>query len=207
VFPTSINGYIELKALKSEHVEMVTRGIKRQLETMKAVDISQQGNMVSFRGGFFPFRFIANLNALGPVNRGEIEVLSGPPAVVKYQLSTVGMLVDVSVIALAMAIFIGITRDMTTASLAFLIMFGVFFGMNYLVAVLRLSSFVKLTATVRGEGPRACPSCGTLYDPSDYRDDALKKRCATCQELLERKTSVGSLGRKDRIGRSADDDC
>jgi hypothetical protein len=87
MFPTSINGQIELKALKSEHVEMVTRGIKRQLETMKAVDISQRNCIVSFRGGFFPFRFVANLSVLDPVSRGEIEVLSGTPSLVKYRLS------------------------------------------------------------------------------------------------------------------------
>jgi hypothetical protein len=192
VFPTSINGQIELKALKPEYVEMVTRGIKRQLETMKAVNISQQGNMVSFRGGFFPFHFVANLSLLGPVSRGEIEVLPGPPAVVKYRLSIVGMLVDVLVIALAMAIFIGITRSLATALLCFLAMFAVLFGINYLIAVFRLSSFVKLAATVRGEGPQACPNCGTLYDPSDYREDVLEKRCTTCQEILETKASIES---------------
>jgi hypothetical protein len=192
MFLTSINGQIELKALKPEHVEMVTRGIKRQLEAMKAVDISQQVNIVSFRGGFFPFRFLSNLRVLGPVSRGEIEVLSGTPALVKYRLSTVGMLADVLLIALTMAIFTGITRNMMAASLAFPLMFGVFFGMNYLIAIFRLSSFVKLAATVRGEGPQACPNCGTLYDPSDYRDDALEKRCTTCQELLEKEASIGS---------------
>jgi hypothetical protein len=192
MFLTSINGQIELKALKPEHVEMVTRGIKRQLEAMKAVDISQQVNIVSFRGGFFPFRFLSNLSVLGPVSRGEIEVLPGTPAVVKYRLSTVGMLVDVLVIALAMTIFIGITRNIVTASLAFLLMFGVLFGINYLMAVFRLASFVRLAATVRGEGPQACPNCGTLYDPSDYRDDASEKRCTTCREVLETKASIGS---------------
>jgi hypothetical protein len=192
MFLTSINSQIELKALRPEHVEIVTRGIKRQLDTMKAVNISPQGNIVSFRGGFFPFRFVANLNILGPINHGVIEVLPGAPAVVKYQLSTVGMLVDVLVIALAMAIYIGITRSLSMASLAFLLMFGVFFGLNYLIAVFRLSSFVKLAATVRGEGPLACPNCGTLYDPSDYREDALEKRCSTCQDILETKASVGS---------------
>jgi hypothetical protein len=109
---------------------------------MKAVDISQQVNIVSFRGGFFPFRFLSNLRVLGPVSRGEIEVLPGTPAVVKYRLSTVGMLVDVLVIALAMMIFIGITRSILMASLAFPLMFGVFFGTNYLIAVFRLTSFV-----------------------------------------------------------------
>jgi hypothetical protein len=119
-------------------------------------------------------------------------VLPGTPAIVKYRLSTVGMLVDVLVIALAMAIFMGITRNPITAFLAFLFMFGVLFGMNYLIAEFRLTSFVKLAATVRGEEPQACPNCGTLYDPSDYRDDALEKRCATCQELLEKEASIGS---------------
>jgi hypothetical protein len=192
MFPTSINGQIELKALKSEHVEIVARGIKRQLEAMKALDINQHGNTISFRGGFFPFRFLSNLSVLGPVSRGEIEVLPGTPAIVKYRLSTVGMLVDILVIALAMAIFMGITRNPITAFLAFLFMFGVLFGMNYLIAEFRLTSFVKLAATVRGEEPQACPNCGTLYDPSDYRDDALEKRCATCQELLEKEASIGS---------------
>jgi hypothetical protein len=192
MFPTSINGQIESGALKPEHVEMVTRGIKRQLETMKALDINRHGNTISFRGGFFPFRFLSNLSVLGPVSRGEIEVLPGTPAVVKYRLSTVGMLVDVLVIALAMTIFIGITRNIVTASLAFLLMFGVLFGINYLMAVFRLASFVRLAATVRGEGPQACSNCGTLYDPSDYRDDASEKRCATCQEPIEGKASIGS---------------
>jgi hypothetical protein len=192
MFPTSINGQIELKALKSEHVEIVARGIKRQLEAMKAVDINQHGNTISFRGGFFPFRFLSNLSVLGPVSRGEIEVLPGTPAIVKYRLSTVGMLVDILVIALAMAIFMGITRNLVTASLAFLLMSGVLFGINYLVAIFRLAAFVKLATTVRGEGPQACPNCGILYDPSDYRDDAPEKRCTTCQELLEKETSIES---------------
>jgi hypothetical protein len=192
MFLTSIDGQIELKALKPEHVEIVTRGIKRQLETMKAIDISHQGNIISFRGGFFPFRFLSNLSVLGPVSRGEIEVLPGTPAVVKYRLSTVGMLVDVLVIALAMTIFIGITRNIVTASLAFLLMFGVLFGINYLMAVFRLASFVRLAATVRGEGPQACPNCGTLYDPSDYRDDAIEKRCTKCHEPIEGKASIES---------------
>jgi hypothetical protein len=192
MFPTSINGQIELEALKPEHVEMVLRGIKRQLETVKAVEINQQGNIVSFRGGFFPFRFVANLSLLGPVSRGEIEVLSGSPAVVKYRLSTIGMLADVLVTALAMTIFIGITRNLMTALLAFLLMFGVLFGINYLVAAFRLATFVKLATTVRGEGPFACPNCGALYDPSDYRDNALEKRCTTCQEPIEGKASIGS---------------
>jgi hypothetical protein len=192
MFSTSINGQIELKALKPEHVELVTRGIKRQLETMKAVDISQQDNIVSFRGGFFPFRFLTNLNVLGTISRGEIEVLSGAPALVKYRLSAVGMLVDVLVISLAITLFIGISRNLLTASLAFLILFGVFFGMNYLIAIFRLATFLKLTAIVRGEGPLACPNCRTLYDPSDYREDASEKRCTTCHELIEGKAFVGS---------------
>jgi hypothetical protein len=192
MFPTSINGQIELKVLRPEHVEMVARGIKRQLETMKAVDISHYGNIVSFRGGFFPFCFVANLSVLGPISRGEIEALPAAPAVVKYRLSTVGMIVDVLVIVLAMTIFIGITRNLITALLAFLLMFGVLFGINYLVAAFRLATFVKLATTVRGEGPFACPNCGTFYDPSDYRDDAPERRCAMCQEILETKASVGS---------------
>jgi hypothetical protein len=192
MFPTSINGQIELKALQPEHVEIVTRGISRQLDTMKAVDISQHDNIVSFRGGFLPFRFVANLSVLNSISRGRIEVLPGAPAVVKYRLSTIGMLVDVLVIALAMAIFIGITRNLLSASLAFLLVFGVLFGINYLVATFRLAAFVKLTTTVRGEGPFACPNCGTLYDPSDYRDDAPEKRCTTCNELLKGKASIGS---------------
>jgi hypothetical protein len=192
MFPTSINSRIELKALKPEHVEIVMRGIKRQLETAKAVDIKQHSNTISFRGGFFPFRFLSNLRVLGPVSRGEIEVLDGTPAVVKYRLSTIGMLVDILVIALAMAIFIGITRSILMASLAFPLMFGVFFGTNYLIAVFRLASFVRLAATVRGEGPQACSNCGTLYDPSDYRDDASEKRCTTCREVLETKASIES---------------
>lgn len=192
MFPTSINGQIELKALKPEYVEIVTRGIKRQLEAMKALDINQHGNTISFRGGFFPFRFLSNLSVLGPVSRGEIEVLPGTPAIVKYRLSTVGMLVDILVIALAMAIFIGITRNLVTASLAFLLMSGTFFGMNYLIAAFRLATFVKLVAIVRDEGPLVCPNCGTLYDSSDYRDDALEKRCATCQEPIEGKASIES---------------
>jgi hypothetical protein len=192
MFPTSINGQIELKALQPEHVEIVMRGIKRQLETMKAVDIGQQDNIVSFRGGFFPFRFVANLSVLNPISRGEIEVLSGTPSLVKYRLSTVGMLADVLLIALTMAILTGITRNLTTVFLAFPLMFGVLFGINYLIATFRLATFVKLAATVRGEGPQACPNCGTLYDPSDYRDDASEKRCTTCQEPLEGKASIGS---------------
>jgi hypothetical protein len=192
MFPTSINGQIELRALQPQHVETVMRGIKQQLETVKAVDISQQCNTISFRGGFFPFRLVTNLNVLGPVSRGEIEVLHGTPAVVTYRLSTIGMLVDVLLIALAMAIFIGITRNLAMASLVFLLMFSVLFGINYLIATFRLSSFVRLAATVHGEGPFACPNCGTLYDPSDYREDALEKRCAACQEVLETKASIGS---------------
>jgi hypothetical protein len=184
VFPTSINGQIELKALQPLHVETVMRGIKRQLETVKAVDIKRYSNTISFRGGFFPFRLVTNLNVLGPVSQGEIEVLHGTPAVVKYRLSTVGMLVDVLVIALAMAIFIGITGNMVTASLAFLLMFGVLFGINYLIAVFRLASFLRLLATLGGDGPQACSNCGTLYDPSDYREDAPEKRCTTCQNIL-----------------------
>jgi hypothetical protein len=141
MFPTSINGQIELEALKPEYVEIVTRGIKKQLDTMKAIDINQQDNIVSFRGGFFPFRFVANLSVLGPVSRGEIAVLPGTPTLVKYRLSTVGMLVDVSVIVLAITIFIGITRNLTTAFLAFPLMFGVFFGINYLIAIFRLRTY------------------------------------------------------------------
>ncbi len=98
------------------------------------------------------------------------------------------MFVDVSVVVLAMTIFIGITRNLMTALLAFPLMFGVLSGMNYLLAIFRLATFVKPAATVRGELPLACPNCGTLYDPSDYRDDALEKRCATCQEVLRNKS-------------------
>jgi predicted RNA-binding Zn-ribbon protein involved in translation (DUF1610 family) len=66
----------------------------------------------------------------------------------------------------------------------------VLFGLNYLTAALRIRSFLRHAAIIHGENPFVCPNCGSLYDPSDYRDDALEKRCATCNELLKDETSA-----------------
>ncbi len=190
MFPTGINGQIELISLRQEHVHIVVGGIKRQLEIMKAANINQHDSILSFKGGFFPSRLLNTLNILDSVSQGKIEVLHGTPAVIKYRLSSVGMLIDVLFIALAAAIFIGITDNLLRAILVFLSVFSVLFGLNYLTAALRIRSFLRHAAIINGENPFVCPNCGSLYDPSDYRDDALEKRCAACNELLKDETSA-----------------
>lgn len=192
MFPVSVNGQIELRALQPQHVRIVTDSIKRQLEAARARDMGQHDNIISFRNGLFPSRLISSLNMLGPLSQGKIEVCHGTPAVIKYRLSAIGMLIDVLVIALAAAILINITGGLPKALLVFPCIFCVLFGANYLIAILRLRSFLRLAAAVHGERPFICPNCGSLYDPSDYRDDAIEKRCAACNELLKDDTSAGS---------------
>jgi len=192
MFPFGINGHIGLRALQPQHMCIVTAGIKRQLEIMKIHNAALRDNTILFHGGFFPSRFISNLNVLSPVSQGKIEVFHGTPAIIKYRLSAVGMLIDVLFIALAAAIFIGITDNLSRAVLVFLSVFCVLFGLNYLTAAVRIRAFLRHAAVVRGGNLFVCPNCGSLYDPSDYRDDALEKRCATCNELLKDETSARS---------------
>ncbi len=142
MFPTSIKGTIELSTCEPSDIPRILINVRSELEAASARDIHLSENKISFRGGIF--RLVTNWNVLVPIGSGEIEVDPGSPPVLKYNFSTLEILVIASLMALFVGGSMALARPITLQTMEFPIVAWLWlFGMNYLVAAFRLPAFVR----------------------------------------------------------------
>jgi len=183
VFPTSIDGHYEIGPIEPGRVHLVVQDVAQEVLRVRGSDVERDGESVSFRGGFF--RSPGSWRLFSTIDRGIIRITAGSPGSVDYSFSTRLFLIMTSVALLIMSGSMVFHDPKFAASFLF---FGWLwaFGMNYVIARFRLSSFVREILPVRESGPLACPDCGALYDLAEYRDDATEIRCRRCHSLLPR---------------------
>ena len=147
MFPISIVGEFDISMKESEDVNSVLNKIEKGLDTVRATSIVRTANKVTFRGGIF--RLVTNWNILVPVGYGVIGVQPGNPGSVTYKFSCLEMLVTTTIMVVLMGVFILSSIPISAFSIfAPIFMWLWLFGMNYLIAMLRLPVFVKKIAGV-----------------------------------------------------------
>ena len=146
MFPIGIKGEFNIPQLQTQDVSSVLIGIERELAKAQATNIRRKGDKVLFRGGIF--RFVTTWNVLGPVWYGEIEVISGNPSIVRYKLSCVEMLVMATLMVILFVHFVYGSERGTQDTLLFSIALWFWlYGMNYLIAAVRLPRFIRKAVT------------------------------------------------------------
>jgi hypothetical protein len=147
MFPISFKGEFKFPQLQPQDINLVLNGVVQELTRVQATSICRAGHKVSFRGGIF--RLVFNWNVLGPVDYGEIEVLPGNPVIVRYNLSCVQMLVlSTLVVVVFLALpWMGGVRTVQETLIVPVFFWLWLFGMNYLVAAVRLPRFVRKAVT------------------------------------------------------------
>ena len=147
MFPTGFSGEFEVVAVEYRAIEVLLRRIERELRAARALDVRRSGNKVSFKGGIF--RLVSSWNVLNGVDSGEIEIVPGSPAVVKYSFSCVQSLTFATVLAGSLAVFLFAIGGVSVVAVILpVIIWLVMFGMNFLITSERLAAFVR--HSVRG---------------------------------------------------------
>lgn len=142
MFPTGFSGEFEVVAVEYRAIEVLLRRIECNLRAAGALDVRRSGNKVSFKGGLV--RLVSRRNVLNDVGSGEIEIVPGSPAVVKYSFSCVQMLTFVTVLAGSLAVFLfAIGGVSVVAFILPVVIWLLMFGMNFLLASERLAAFVR----------------------------------------------------------------
>ena len=141
MFPTSISGTVELPVLTPEQTPALVSALNIALEGARAFDISRTGNAITFRGGIF--RFVSNLNVLVPVSSGVIEVRPGAPGTIVFRFSCMQLLIIVTVMALLTGFVIPSNQPLAFKLGMPALMWLWLFGMNYLIAKIRLPAFIR----------------------------------------------------------------
>jgi hypothetical protein len=152
--------------------------------------VEQVGNSISFRVGvaaWLRFSFGFRRRNLAVISGGTIEVVPGDPGLIRFEAST--LLFAALCTAAVLFVVVDMFRSgepgpaLTFAPLGWLWVVG----LNYLFGRAGVRDLVATVVNLKGQGTgsRACPSCGTRYDPADYRQDAREKRCDNCGALLE----------------------
>lgn len=143
MFPTSFKGEFKLPQLRPQDINLVLNGVEHELAMVKATSICRAGHKVSFRGGVF--RLVFSGNVLFPVDYGEIEVLPSNPCVVRYNFSCVQMLVLATLLVVVFFAlpWMGGVRTVQDTLIVPIIFWLWLFGMNYLIAAVRLPRFVR----------------------------------------------------------------
>ncbi|NTW29509.1 MAG: hypothetical protein HGA39_09150 [Coriobacteriia bacterium] len=171
MFPTNINGTVELPSLGLQDIDSLLAGIERELDAVVAKDVVREGNVISFRGGFFRSFFISRWNLLVPIRNGTIEVVPGPVLRVDYRLSTVEFVTMVSTLVIVAALLATVSTVFMFGSVTFLVFaWFCFIGVNYLIAMLRFPFFVKRAARRRNLATRHEPSRNRSASDSERPD-------------------------------------
>ena len=144
MFPLSITGSIKLQAISPQQVSGVVASIVAALERERASNVSIIGNTISFRAGVF--RFVSRWNVLVPVASGTLEVKAGAPGSIVFRFSCIQFLAIFTTIVLILGL--ALPSEVSTVShlVIPLVAWLWLFGMNYLIAAIRLPSFVRRAA-------------------------------------------------------------
>jgi len=142
MFPTSIDGTVELSGSEAAPAEAVLSNVERELALASACDIRRRDTKITFRGG--AFRMVSNRNVLSIIGAGEITIDSNLPSQLRYSFSCVEFFVFVTMMAGFVGMF-SVGRYPTYAP-SYALPFGMWllvFGGNYLIALARVQTLVK----------------------------------------------------------------
>jgi hypothetical protein len=147
MFPLSIEGTVEFAAIEPQEVPRLVTAISAALQRARATDISSTGDTVTFRGG--GFRWVTNWNALVPISSGVVHIRAGTPGNVAFRFSCVQMLTIVSLMALFAAVVTAAKKPLSLGLGAAAFIWLSLFGLNYLIAKVRLPAFIRRALNAR----------------------------------------------------------
>ncbi len=146
-FPISYSGQVDFIINKGTELtpQSLHGRIKEGLKKVKAKNIRTDTNSISFYGGIF--RLVPNWNLLTAISSGVVRIESSSDKIsVVYNLRFIEVFVVVTV---AVFFFLGsfvwefFPLSITERILLLCFFWFWFMGMNYLIAVLRFSSFIR----------------------------------------------------------------
>jgi hypothetical protein len=143
MFPISLEGSIDIPEISLRQTNDVMARLVSALERERASEVVCDGNTVRFCGGIRPGAIFSSWNVLNTVSRGTISVSSGSNALVKYRLSFLGMFMFSTLILIAGWLVIPADKPALFRFGAPLLLWFWVFGMNYVVASLRLPAFIR----------------------------------------------------------------
>jgi hypothetical protein len=190
IFPVSISGELETRALNVSDAQRVLREVQHALENERMGSVEQAGNTISFRVGiaaWLRWSFAFGRRSVSIISGGTIEVVPGDPGRIRYEAST-RLFAVLSTAAVVLMVFTMLRDGWVGPALLFGPLGWLWVvGLNYVFGRAGVRDFVATMVDLEGQRPgsSACPSCGTPYDPADYRPEAPEKRCVTCRALLE----------------------
>ena len=140
MFPTGFSGQFEIVAVEYQTIEILLQRVEQKLRRARALDVRRDGNKVSFKGGLF--RMASRRNVLSSVSSGEIEIVPGSPAVVRYRFSCVQWLVLMTALAITCGIFLFSIGAIWTGFIVPLIIWLLMIGLSFKSASAILPAFV-----------------------------------------------------------------
>jgi hypothetical protein len=141
MFPFDIQGEVTLPRIGPAQVPIFVSQIATAASEERATSIAKTDSVVSFRGGVF--RLVGNWNVFTQITHGTVEVIAGEPGVVRYRFTCTELLVITTVFAVIAgiaALHDGFSPLGIAAPIA---VWGWSFGMNYLIACVRLPDFIR----------------------------------------------------------------
>ena len=180
-----IRGTIPLHPLDHTQSDSLITAIEQRLSADAWVS-REDSCTVRFSRDFGQLFDSSAYSAIGSANSGEIRFVASPEPALEYRLSTVRLTGIMLALAFALSAITAFDRPALFA-LASLLVFalGILAARaidNYRVRRL-LTELASPALRVRAAEPRECPYCGRLYDPSDYREDAVAM-CEYCHSPL-----------------------
>jgi hypothetical protein len=147
MFPISIEGQIQVQGNLNRDVtaERLYRSIRDKLKEAKANDIRHEAGKLTFRAGMF--RFVPSWNMLVAVDSGEFKVIPGRPGSVKYRFSMVQLLAVTTIMSCLLGL-VGLARDGIFGAGYTIVFWLWLFGANYVIALIRLRSFVRNAVSI-----------------------------------------------------------
>jgi len=140
--PTHIEGEVEFQYLSPEDARYILGRLRETLSAEKASNIRLSEKRITFDVSLF--RFVSNWNVLTPVDEGEFIARPGELGTVKYKFSFARLFVIVTLIAICFLLLLlpslGPGRLAVYAAPCITWLF--LYGLNYIVAVIRLDDFV-----------------------------------------------------------------
>ena len=115
--------------------------IEAALIAAQATTVDRHSNAVSFSANLF--RMVGNWNILVQTDSGAIEIIPGAPTSVRYTFSCRKMLIVTTTMMVVMAFFVFLSEGISEAAIVFAGGWLWLFGMNYLIAAIRLPLFVR----------------------------------------------------------------
>lgn len=145
MFPTSISGKHKITIISQAEADLILNRLQDALWEARATDLHRNNNTLYFQGGMLRFSFHASWNILNPVDTCRIDVIPGVPNGVRYQFSTVQLLVMVTVAIILFSIVIAFhpEESFLASPIAPIAGWAWLFGMNYILAAVSLRKFIS----------------------------------------------------------------